>query len=44
MLVEFGANLDAIGRIIARVESKADPPFPHVRNSSPLEDTDQGIS
>jgi hypothetical protein len=44
MLVELRVNLDAIGRIIAPVEGKADPPIPHVRNSSPLEDTDRRVS
>lgn len=44
LLVEFRANLDAVGRIVAPVEGKADPPFQHVRNPSPLEDTDRRIS
>jgi hypothetical protein len=40
MLMEFKANINAISRIIALVKGKADLPFPHVRNSSPLKDTD----
>jgi hypothetical protein len=42
--VKFRGNLDAISRIIAPVKGKADPPFPYVRNSSLLKDTDRRIS
>jgi hypothetical protein len=38
--VKFGANLDAISRIIALVKGKADFPFPHICNTSLLEDID----